>query len=272
MRIGIFGGGTIGTHIITEAKQLPRYDIKVYDPAYLASFSTEEPNGRTYYSKQAGASSDFDVIFIAVPTDTCEDGSCDVTKIYDVLGTIHDLQIKTKCIAIRSTLPPSKLHEIVGHHPNVFFLPEFWGNTPNSRIDPDFVIVAGPKHLSSPITDYFYSAKNSSTFRVILTEDYKAASLAKYAENAFLAMKVAFFAEFKLLCDQMGVAYPEFRDLVTNDPRIGRSHTFIKSGQPYWDSHCLNKDVPAIIAEARTVGMDMQLIDQMQRINASRKF
>ena len=33
------------------------------------------------------------------------------------------------------------------------------------------------------------------------------------------------------------------------DPRIGESHTFVDREKPYWDSHCLNKDVPAIAEE-----------------------
>ena len=36
------------------------------------------------------------------------------------------------------------------------------------------------------------------------------------------------------------------RELFILDPRINPSHTFIYEDTPYWDSHCLNKDVPAI--------------------------
>ena len=38
----------------------------------------------------------------------------------------------------------------------------------------------------------------------------------------------------------------ELRELFILDPRINASHTFVSETRPYWDSHCLNKDVPAI--------------------------
>lgn len=28
---------------------------------------------------------------------------------------------------------------------------------------------------------------------------------------------------------------------------MGESHTFVDSKRPYYDSHCLNKDVPALL-------------------------
>ena len=29
--------------------------------------------------------------------------------------------------------------------------------------------------------------------------------------------------------------------------RMGDSHTFVSKDHPYYDSHCLNKDIPALI-------------------------
>jgi hypothetical protein len=36
------------------------------------------------------------------------------------------------------------------------------------------------------------------------------------------------------------------RELFILDKRMGDSHTFVYKDKPYWDSHCLNKDVPYI--------------------------
>ena len=36
------------------------------------------------------------------------------------------------------------------------------------------------------------------------------------------------------------------RELFLLDPRVNPSHTFVYEDTPYWDSHCLNKDVPSI--------------------------
>lgn len=31
------------------------------------------------------------------------------------------------------------------------------------------------------------------------------------------------------------------------DSRMGDSHTYVNPDNPYYDSHCLNKDIPALI-------------------------
>lgn len=76
--------------------------------------------------------------------------------------------------------------------------------------------------------------------------DAKTAELAKYMENAYLATKVTFCNEFFRIAESIGVHYEELRELVTLDPRIDPSHTFVYRDHPYWKSHCLDKDVKAI--------------------------
>ena len=44
----------------------------------------------------------------------------------------------------------------------------------------------------------------------------------------------------------MDVDYEELRELFVLDPRVNPSHTFVDRMHPYWSSHCLDKDVPAI--------------------------
>jgi UDP-glucose 6-dehydrogenase len=65
-------------------------------------------------------------------------------------------------------------------------------------------------------------------------------------ENSYLATKVSFCQQFFNLAEEMGVNYEELRELFILDPRVNPSHTFVHREQPYWDSKCLNKDVPAI--------------------------
>ena len=59
-------------------------------------------------------------------------------------------------------------------------------------------------------------------------------------------MKVSFCNQFANICKQAGVQYEDVRELFILDPRVNPSHTFVYNDKPYWDSHCLNKDVRAI--------------------------
>ena len=74
----------------------------------------------------------------------------------------------------------------------------------------------------------------------------KTAELCKYMENCYLATKVTFCNEFFRIAEKLGVCYEEMRELVVLDPRIGPSHTFVYRDRPFWQSHCLDKDVRAV--------------------------
>ena len=65
-------------------------------------------------------------------------------------------------------------------------------------------------------------------------------------ENCYLATKVVFCNQFNKISEQIGVNYEELRELFIKDPRVDPSHTFVYKDKPYYDSHCLNKDVSAL--------------------------
>ena len=86
-------------------------------------------------------------------------------------------------------------------------------------------------------------------FRII---DATTAELVKYMENAYLATKVTFCNEFFRIAQHYKVDYEDLRELVTLDPRIDPSHTFVYRSHPWYDSHCLNKDVAAIAEDSNS--------------------
>jgi UDP-glucose 6-dehydrogenase len=65
-------------------------------------------------------------------------------------------------------------------------------------------------------------------------------------ENAMLAARVSFCVQFWEIAKAYGVSYPEMRELLLNDERFNRAHTFVYDDHPYWQSHCLDKDLAAI--------------------------
>lgn len=50
------------------------------------------------------------------------------------------------------------------------------------------------------------------------------------------------------------------------DSRIRPSHTWVYGGQPYYDSHCFNKDVPAF-----NFVFHSPLMAEVERINSEMK-
>lgn len=98
--------------------------------------------------------------------------------------------------------------------------------------------------------------------------DSVTAELWKYMLNSFLALKVTFCCEFADIAEKFGVSYPELRELFVMDERVGASHTYVYPDKPYYDSHCFNKDVPALVSFADG---HAPLIASMNDLNIRRK-
>ena len=86
-------------------------------------------------------------------------------------------------------------------------------------------------------------------------------------ENCFLATKVTFCNEFAEIAKEFGICYEQLREIFIMDERVGSSHTFVFNDQPYYDSICLNKDIPALIKQSSNA----LLMTQVNDINNLRK-
>ena len=94
------------------------------------------------------------------------------------------------------------------------------------------------------------------------------AELAKYAANAFLALKISFINEIADLCEEVGADVQEVAAAIGKDRRIGDK--FLHPGPGYGGS-CFPKDVSALIRTAREHKSPLSIIEQVQRVNDERK-
>jgi UDPglucose 6-dehydrogenase len=96
----------------------------------------------------------------------------------------------------------------------------------------------------------------------------ESAELAKYAANAFLAMKISFINEIADLCEATDADVQEVASAIGADNRIGGK--FLHPGPGYGGS-CFPKDVAALIRTAEDFGTPLTLVSQVERVNARRK-
>jgi UDPglucose 6-dehydrogenase len=102
----------------------------------------------------------------------------------------------------------------------------------------------------------------------IMFVDPESAELAKYAANAFLAMKITFINEVADLCETVGAAVGEVATAIGADSRIGSK--FLHAGPGYGGS-CFPKDVTALIRTAREARAPLSLVEQVDKVNTERK-
>ena len=223
-RILIAGVGNIGSKLYEEYAVLKP---DRYDP-------------HKGYDERSG---EYDIAFIAVDTPMKEDGSCDLSQVENAIASVD-----AKIYVLRSTVPPKtveRMKEETGKR--IVFSPEFYGTTQHSdrgSFDFSFTILGGDRKDCNAVVQVLQEVYNAN-HRFCIT-DSTTAELAKYMENAMLAAKVSLCVQFWELANRFGVNYPELRELVLNDSRLNRAHTFVYDSHPYWDSHCFNKDLTAI--------------------------
>ena len=90
-------------------------------------------------------------------------------------------------------------------------------------------------------------------------------------ENCWIATKVTFCNEFASIAKSYGISYSELRELWLADKRVSPSHTLVYDDKPYFDSHCLNKDLPALITFCNENSIDVPLMKSVLDINKQLK-
>jgi UDPglucose 6-dehydrogenase len=222
-----------------------------------------------------------DIAFVCVPTDSLPDGSADTSIVEKVCEGISESRA-ADVIVIKSTVPPGTSEKILQKladnrltteveftGPGVVFSPEYFGGTQHANaVNNDFVILGAADYCIDALNKVaeLYKHIFDGRGRIVKT-DWKTAELVKYMENAFFATKVAFVNEFSLYAEHIGVDRDELRELWLLDDRIGWSHTFSYRDAPFYDSHCLNKDIPAICAQAAKDGTALMLLEHVRNVN-----
>ena len=219
-----------------------------------------------------------DIVLLAVGTPMRRgDGHADLSYVY---GAVEDLAPHLDhftVIVTKSTVPVGTSREIERRLRAI-------------RPDGDFAVCSNPEFLreGSAIQDFMHPDRvlvgtDDERARELMGRLYKplalrnapvmfvgreSAELAKYAANAFLALKISFINEVADLCEGLGADVQEVASAIGKDGRIGDK--FLHPGPGYGGS-CFPKDVSALIRTAREAKSPVSIVEQVQRVNDERK-
>ena len=208
-------------------------------------------------------------IFICLPTPMNNDGSQDFSIINNV---VHELSIclPSKIIIIKSTVLPNHLDALSKIHPNIVYNPEFLRE---KHADADFkktnnLILGGANELSRKIFSLY---KNHSVCQIddnkIYYMDLKSASLIKYSINSFLASKVIFFNQLKLIFEDLEceIEWEDFIRSISSDPRIGDTHMDVpgNDGKLGFGGACFPKDISALYDLSKNLKLEFSLLREV---------
>lgn len=293
MKIAVFGTGYVGlvtavclaetgNEVIgvdvdeNKIKLLKKGVAPIYEKGLEELLGRNLKEERLFFTLDAKkAVENSQIIFIAVGTPSSDDGSCNLSYLFDCVETIKKYINSTKIITIKSTVPvgtAKKVKELVKgckHKVYVCSNPEFLkeGVAIDDFMKPDRVVVgADDDYVFEKMKELYAPFVRNE--RPIIFMDNASAEMTKYASNALLALKISFMNEVALLCEKVGADVELVRKGVGADQRINYSFLFPGVG---FGGSCFPKDVKALVHLADSSGFDFKLAKATLQVNERQK-
>ena len=164
--------------------------------------------------------------------------------------------------------------------------PEFLreGTAVEDFLHPDRIVVGADSEHASALLSAVYAPLTSGEYYEsksaiagccsqhepppLLLTSTKSAEIIKHASNAFLALKISFINAVSNLCEAADANVEQVARGIGLDSRIGPK--FLRPGIGYGGS-CFPKDVAAFRSVAEQMGVDFNLLSEVEKINVNQK-
>ena len=294
MKIAILGTGYVGlvtgTCLADSGNEVTCVDIDqakidrlnqgvlpIYEPG-LADLveRNREMKRLSFTTDLAAAVKSARLIFMAVGTPPCADGSADLASLWRAADAIAPHLAKNAIVITKSTVPvgtnaalAARLKEKTGRDCDVASNPEFLkeGAAVEDFTKPDRVVVGVRRKEVADVLRRLY-APYLRTERPFLVMSPESAEMTKYVANALLATKISFINEVANLCEKMAADIDDVRRGIGHDSRIGFAFLFPGAG---YGGSCFPKDVRALSAMARQLGVEPRILDAVHEVNEHQK-
>ena len=295
MQITIYGSGYVG--LVTAAclaeagnqalcvdidadrvARLERVELPIYEPGLTGLLQRGLETGRLQFTADLAGGAEFGPFqFIAVGTAPLEDGSADLQHVLSVARSIGRHMNASRTIVNKSTVPVGTADRVratveealeargVDLEFDVIANPEFLkeGAAVADFMKPDRIIIGTGNARAAESLKTLYEPFNRNHDRVIVM-DPRSAELTKYAANAMLATRISFMNEMAGVAERVGADIESVRVGIGSDPRIGYGYIYPGCG---FGGSCLPKDVKALVSSSAAAGLDLDLMQAVQRVN-----
>ena len=243
----------------------------------------------------AEATRDSEAVFIAVGTPQSENGDADLSYVEAVACEIARSLTSYKVIVEKSTVPvytnewisrAMERNGVARHLFDVVSNPEFLreGTAVADFLHPDRIVVGADSERATAILKDIYLPLTAGSYYTkadaipgfcsvdqappLLVTSTKSAEIIKHASNAFLALKISFINAVSNLCEATNANVEQVAQGMGLDSRIGPR--FLRPGIGYGGS-CFPKDVAAFRSVAEQMGIDFNLLTEVEKINTQQK-
>ena len=292
MKIGIIGTGyvglvtaaglaelghqVIGTDVVPEkVEKASQGRAHFYEPGLEEMLKANLKRGNLSFSHDLDKTiQSSDVLFVCVNTPQRMDGSADMCYVEGVSRDIAKNLNGYKLIVEKSTVPvqtSSWIKRTINLYKNkdvdfdVASNPEFLreGSAVADFLNPDRIIIGVETDKARGLLIKIYEKYKD---KIVIT-NIDTAELIKHASNSFLAMKISFINLMANLCEKTDADVDLVAKGMGLDSRIGSR--FLCAGLGYGGS-CFPKDVRALIKIGEDLGVNLDLLKEVDRINTDR--
>lgn len=208
------------------------------------------------------------IIFVCVGTPTMSSGDLDLKYINSVVDHLAMTEYEGLVI-IKSTLNLGDVDKISAKYPNlnIAFSPEFLRESTAlmDAMNPDRIILGfGPNIKKDAWSGYrrllegiYYEALSENAFNncKFLYMDSISAELVKLASNSYLALRLTYFNELSMLCQNTDANIKDVISGMVLDPRIGSKYATTSIG---YAGPCLPKDTLSLAKYADLNGAPLR--------------
>ncbi|MGV9822219.1 UDP-glucose dehydrogenase family protein [Nocardia xishanensis] len=282
-RVGVVGAGYVGLtsaaclahlghHVVCvesderKVAALRAGEVAIVEPGLPELVREGLAENRLVFTSDQEALHECEMVLLCLPTPMAADGRADLGVFRDAVETLSAVLPPDCVLVTKSTVPVGTAARIpaLSGLEAVVSNPEFLreGHAVHDFLHPDRVVVgAAERHRESADR---VAALYEGTGAPVLRSDTASAELAKYASNAFLAVKLSFVNTLSELCERVGADITEVTEAMGMDDRIGPA--FLAPG-PGWGGSCLPKDTRALLRAAEAAGVDFALVRDALRAN-----
>ena len=256
--------------------------VPIYEPGLKELIARNAAAGRLHFTNDIEQGVHFGTIqFIAVGTPPDEDGAADMQYVLAAARNIGRSMKDYKLVVDKSTVPVGTAdrvraaiaEELQRRNADIPFSvvsnPEFLkeGAAVDDFMRPDRIIVGADDDRAIHLMSALYAPFQRNHDKLVVM-DIRSAELTKYAANAMLATRISFMNELAQLAERVGADIELVRKGIGSDPRIGRH--FLYAGCGYGGS-CFPKDVKALVRSGAEAGLELQVLDAVERANERQK-
>jgi GDP-mannose 6-dehydrogenase len=216
-----------------------------------------------------------DIALVCVGTPSRSNGSIDrrfIAQVSEQIGDILRERQSYLVVVIRSTVLPGTVEELVipalekrsgkkaGKDFGVCMNPEFLreGTSVSDFNNPPKTVIGEFDKRSGDVLESMYSGIKAPLIRTSI----RTAEMAKYVDNCFHALKIAFANEIGNISKALNIDSHQVMDIFCQDRKLNISSAYLKPGFAFGGS-CLPKDLRALSYEARILDIDVPLLSSI---------